>query len=264
MGNYTTGKSTVALNDDGEIDMERFAKVVFMASKVLADKDNLTISGVAGDEIQNGTAEVAANCGQTIVDLGAKVTAQIVAASSGATAPADLDNIVVLSHTLVPGDVSTNDVDKLKVGANQTVKDFLDRFSRKVYQHNNYGLHLDGSENPVQNAKLQLNGHDRFSERDGHYFNYVQPNQHFSNTPADGINVYSLLLTLREHQPSGTCNMSRIDNATLSLKLGERNGDSARNFADDYLVDDTVCSIYTVNYNVLRVMSGMGGVAYSN
>jgi len=73
--------------------------------------------------------------------------------------------------------------------------------------------------NPVVSAKLQLNGHDRFSERDGRYFNLVQPYQHHENVPKAGINVYSFALKPEEHQPSGTCNMSRIDNATLQLTL---------------------------------------------
>jgi len=187
-------------------------------------------------------------------------------AGAAGAANVDLDNVVVLSHEVTPAMVSKYDYATLAKGltAGSEAEDALKLFKRVFYQHNNYGLYIDGTENPVQSAKLQLNGHDRFSERDGHYFNYVQPGQHFSNTPADGVNVYSFALNPEEHQPSGSCNMSRIDNATLSLKLGERNAEKAGSFADDYLVDDTVCSIYTVNYNVLRVMSGMGGLAYSN
>ena len=114
---------------------------------------------------------------------------------------------------------------------------------------------LDGTANPIVAAKLQLNGHDRFSERDGDYFNYVQPMQHHSNTPADGVNVYSFALKPEEHQPSGSCNMSRIDNAQLNVNLVdfEPNHNHSRRL-----------SVFGVNYNVLRIMSGMGGLAYSN
>ena len=129
-----------------------------------------------------------------------------------------------------------------------------------VRQYDNYGTYINRTKNPVTTVLLQLNGHDRFSQRDGFYFNYVQPYQHHTNTPADGVNMYSFALNPEEHQPSGTCNMSRIDNATLSLGIGE--GDIA--FKDNYLADDTVISIYATNYNVLRIMSGMGGLAYSN
>jgi len=118
----------------------------------------------------------------------------------------------------------------------------------------NYGL-FDKGCNPVKNAKLQLNGHDRFSQREGRYFNLVQPYQHHTNVPPCGINVYSFGLRPEEHQPSGTCNMSRIDNATLNLTLTEA-----------AVKDSGSCKIrvYATNYNVLRIMSGMGGLAYSN
>ena len=72
-------------------------------------------------------------------------------------------------------------------------------------------------ENPVVTCKLQLNGQDRFSEREGSYFDLVQPYQHHTRAPDTGINVYSFAVRPEEHQPSGSCNFSRIDNATLQL-----------------------------------------------
>lgn len=110
-------------------------------------------------------------------------------------------------------------------------------------------------ENPCVTAKLQLNGQDRFSEREGSYFDVVQPYQHHTRAPDTGINVYSFALRPEEHQPSGTCNFSRIDNAVLQLVLSAPT------------VSGTATAkvrVYAVNYNVLRVMSGMAGVAYSN
>ena len=110
-------------------------------------------------------------------------------------------------------------------------------------------------ENPVVTAKLQLNGQDRFSEREGTYFDLVQPYEHHTRNPDTGINVYSFALRPEEHQPSGTCNFSRIDNATLQLVLSNA------------CVEGTSTAkvrVYATNYNVLRIMSGMGGLAYSN
>jgi hypothetical protein len=109
--------------------------------------------------------------------------------------------------------------------------------------------------NPVEVAKLQLNGQDRFTEREGRYFDRVQPFQHHTRTPAPGINVYSFALKPEEHQPSGTCNFSRIDKATLQLTVSVNTVRSSRT---------AQVRVYAVNYNVLRVMSGMGGLAYSN
>jgi hypothetical protein len=110
-------------------------------------------------------------------------------------------------------------------------------------------------QNPVVTAKLQLNGQDRFSEREGTYFDQVQPFQHHTRAPDSGINVYSFALRPEEHQPSGTCNFSRIDNATLQMVLSNATV-SGSNTAK--------VRVYATNYNVLRVMSGMGGLAYSN
>jgi len=105
--------------------------------------------------------------------------------------------------------------------------------------------------NPITQAKIQLNGNDRFAERKGSYFSLVQPYQHHEFTPSlfnNGINVYSFAIKPEDHQPSGTLNMSRIDTAVLSVSSS---------------VSGTIY-IYTVNYNVLRILSGMGGLAYSN
>ena len=110
-------------------------------------------------------------------------------------------------------------------------------------------------ENPVVVAKLQLNGQDRFSEREGSYFDLVQPYQHHTRNPDTGINVYSFALRPEEHQPSGSCNFSRIDNATLQLVLSNATVSGTKT---------AKVRVYATNYNVLRVMSGMGGLAYSN
>ncbi len=110
-------------------------------------------------------------------------------------------------------------------------------------------------ENPVVTAKLQLNGQDRFSEREGTYFDLVQPYQHHTRSPDTGINVYSFALRPEEHQPSGSCNFSRIDNATLQLVLSNNTVAG---------VKTAKVRVYATNYNVLRIMSGMGGLAYSN
>lgn len=116
------------------------------------------------------------------------------------------------------------------------------------------GVRCEGK-NPVEVAKLQLNGQDRFTEREGSYFDRVQPYQHHSRTPSVGINVYSFALRPEEHQPSGTCNFSRIDKATLQLTVSLNTVQLSRT---------AQVRVYALNYNVLRVMSGMGGLAYSN
>ena len=79
----------------------------------------------------------------------------------------------------------------------------------------------DANDVQVENALLQLNGHDRFKRREGKYFTAVQRYQHHSGSSNSGgdtksiPHVYSFGLKPEEHQPSGTCNFSRIDNAVL-------------------------------------------------
>ena len=125
-----------------------------------------------------------------------------------------------------------------------------------------------GADITVDDALLQLNGHDRFKRREGKYFTKVQRYQYHegasdterraavaaaggtaARADASVPHVYSFALKPEEHQPSGTCNFSRIDNAVLNLEHGSATGH---------------LRVYAVNYNVLRIMSGMGGLAYSN
>jgi len=131
-----------------------------------------------------------------------------------------------------------------------------------VVQMNNYGARLDGKGNIVVKGNLVFNGHDRFQMREGNYFNYVQPKDHHTRTPADGINVYSFGLHPEQHQPTGTANMSRIDSVRLNYTVADPLA-ANRNVPFDIFTGTTV-HIYVTNYNVLRIMSGMGGLAYSN
>jgi len=111
----------------------------------------------------------------------------------------------------------------------------------------------------VFEQQLQINGQDRLERRYGDYFNKVQPYQHHTGiAPGPGVYMYSFAVKPEEHQPSGTCNFSRIDTATLVLTM-----DGAVAIDDS---TDTTWSVrmYAVNYNVLRIMSGMGGLAFSN
>ena len=131
---------------------------------------------------------------------------------------------------------NANNLAPTDFGAITTAGDYSD--------HAGFGP-INAGRNPVVRAKLQLNGHDRFQERLGSYFNLVQPYQHHTNIPPTGINVYSFSLKPEEHQPSGTCNMSRIDNATLQLQLTPKAALGSK------------IRVYAINYNVLRIMSGI-------
>jgi len=138
---------------------------------------------------------------------------------------------------------------------------YIRHFDLYVWQHHNYGLLIDGSINPITEAELQLNGQPRQSKRPGFWYDTVEPYMHFQNTPRDGLNSYSFALNPEDHQPSGTCNFSRIDTAQLNLWFAEF---ANNRYCDVFNDCDNKVFIYAVNYNVLRIMSGMGGLAYSN
>lgn len=104
---------------------------------------------------------------------------------------------------------------------------------------------------PLYNFKVVLNGQDRFKEQTGKYFNQYQPYVYHTGTPYPGIYVYSFALQPEEHQPTGTCNFSRIDNAQVAI-----------NMKSGYTTP--LQKMFAINYNILRVQSGMGGLAFSN
>ena len=273
LGRYTNGNAFLAYHPT-DIDNVRLAATKrFVLKYALAGTAANTVLVDAYGRVQPANAASLATVYNTI---------NAVAVSATSTnAVADVDNITILGE-LLPVDFVSKPVASLPTsftfdngvasgditypvivagGDGSSAKDV------QVTQWDNFGNQLDGTENSTQTALLQLNGQDRFSQREGTYFNYVQPYQHFSNTPVDGVNVYSFALNPEEHQPSGTCNFSRIDNATLNVTYGRLNsitGAVEANFQNAYLGDDSQFSIYAVNYNVLRVMSGMAGLAYSN
>ncbi len=123
---------------------------------------------------------------------------------------------------------------------------------------NNTAIETIKSIPPTTTFKLTLNGQDRFQERDTFYFANTQVYKHHTGSgapfPVGSIHVYSFALKPEEHQPSGTCNFSRIDSSKLNIEYNTSTSDS--------LIKEI--HVYAVNYNVLRIMSGMGGLAYSN
>ena len=150
--------------------------------------------------------------------------------------------------------------DQHELRFNHPVKELVWTVHKSTNAPFNYFNTENGTEQDmVKTALLQLNGHDRMKKREGSYFRCVQPFQHHTgghqqddgsanSDPLGGMYCYSFGLKPEEHQPSGTCNFSRIDNAVLALDTQ----------------DAGTLKVYAVNYNVLRIMSGMGGLAYSN
>jgi hypothetical protein len=146
-------------------------------------------------------------------------------------------------ESIAEGTATTGVTTKSKLSFNHPVKELV--------WVNKEATLTDFSNLPTTDFQLQLNGNDRFAKRDAKYFTHVQPYQHHENIPdGENIHVYSFALKPEEHQPSGTLNMSRIDTAQLRL--------------NNWSASSGQVNIYAHSYNVLRILSGMGGLAYSN
>ena len=164
---------------------------------------------------------------------------------------------------IVANDIRNTDSARMELRFNHPVKEL-------VWRHT-VGIGCCPATNAVGkntlcSALLQLNGHDRFRKRSGDHFARTQRYEHHTGCAlgataecvnAGVVNCYSFALKPEEHQPSGTCNFSRIDNAVLEMNLiGEKSAGAT--------IGAGKIDVYAVNYNVLRIMSGMGGLAYSN
>lgn len=130
---------------------------------------------------------------------------------------------------------------------------------RDKCQWNNYGTNSDKTGNPFALSKIRLNLCDRIHQfMHNDYYNYIQPYEYFASSPADGINVYSFAINPLEHQPSGSINASRLDDFSIVANIDEK-----------FMLSDKFASnkniyfaAYSVSYNILRIMGGMGHLAF--
>lgn len=141
-----------------------------------------------------------------------------------------------------------------------------------VSQNVNYGIENPNRINPFVTVGLDFNGYSRINNFPGSYFNYYQTMKH-RNTPADGINVYSFGLYPEEHQPSGTCNFSKIPSVVMNFeldpkifkyKLSDVRPDVVQGGSEDIeIITSVTIHIFAISYNILRIIGGFGGLAYS-
>lgn len=106
----------------------------------------------------------------------------------------------------------------------------------------------------LDSAILRLDGYDRFQRRNAQYFRLTQPYQFHKcvpDTPGTYIYLYSFSLRPEDEQPAGSINCSKIDDITLSLR-----------FNPNELTSERFITVYTRNYNVLRIVGGLGGLAF--
>ena len=104
----------------------------------------------------------------------------------------------------------------------------------------------------MSSALLQFDGYDRFEEQSAQYFRLMQPYQRHTAIPNDFIYVYSFSLAPEAAQPQGSCNGSRLDSIVLQAQMNPI-----------VTTRPAGVTVYATNYNVLRIVAGIGGVLFT-
>ncbi len=126
---------------------------------------------------------------------------------------------------------------------------------RKYY---NYGFIFEtGMINPGKKARIDFSSRVREEFKDIVYYNIIQPYKHHQNTPDIGINVYSFSLKPEIQQPSGSANLSKLDDIVLNVKM--------KNSIVEQIKSENIrlrWPIYITSYNILRIFSGLAGLTF--
>ena len=264
-GNYVSGKSFVYYTHEDNWSIEEAANNIIKNSISIGSNPQNTVGGI--------WTEVEANINATVGTFNIKnlntvsVWVNPESLSIGDYSITDkivADITIQLDGTVLCQNIETTlTIRDISFPVDMMIDTRVNVCDPIVYIFNNYGIQIDGSINPVQYSLIQLNGHDRFDRREGIFFNYLQPDQHHSNNPKDGINVYSFALYPEEHQPSGTANLSRIDSTDLQVWFSDLSRISNDLPELNFFSEDNQFHIFATNYNILRFLSGLVGIAYS-
>lgn len=150
---------------------------------------------------------------------------------------------------------------KYTLNFNHPVRELVWVYSAKSHYERNavtgnnwfkYSIPNDESSEIFDECRLVLNGHDRFSPRSAAYFRLIQPYQHHTRCPSKKVHCYSFsLLSPEDNQPSGQANFSRFDTAQLQFMLNSA-------------LPVGKMKIFAYAFNVLRIASGLAGLAFSS
>lgn len=263
-GNYTAGKAFVYYTHEDSWNMVEASKIIVEKSIAIGNDPTEAVGGnwtqVPPNSIQTvGTFNINNQTSQSVYINPTSLTI----GTYGITNKIKADITVNADMTIdIENIITTVTVRDISFPVERMTDTRFNVCDPIVKQFNNYGILIDGSVNPIESTLIQMNGHDRLDRRTGAYYNYVQPDQHHTNTPKDGINVYSFALFPEEHQPSGTANLSRIDRTDLLVSFSDPTDTSET--PDLTIVNpDSRFYIFGLNYNIMRVYSGLTGLAYS-
>lgn len=125
-----------------------------------------------------------------------------------------------------------------------------------VAENDEFSYDPAGAQGPLTICKLVLNGIDAQQLRQGSYYNLVEPlNKAQRGLESKGLYIYSFAHSPLQYQVTSTCNLSRIDHAAFQNRIA---------FSDDFTSVCATALVTGFGFNVFRVMSGLGGKAFSN
>ena len=256
-----------AFDDDWEKARNIFAKIVWLSTREGLNTDNVDnmIIVFADTFVNIGQVPGLVMNGNTILaNLASKVNGIILFAedSNGTIiAKATIENVILVSNTITMEDMSYTITELMD--SNNTLQqqiDLMNYYTINVIDVFNTGNFINRTDNPIVLSTLQLNGKNRFQQRDAYFFNYLQPYYYFTNTPPDGINVYSFSLMPQEIQPSGTINLGLITSKDLIIQLGKYNN-TYNNYFNTYFKSGRI-HVFTLSYTLLKISQNQAHLSY--
>jgi hypothetical protein len=265
---YSTRNQYMVWSNDNNWELARtnFAKLVWLITRngLDASDSNNPIINFGTGYVNIGQVPTIITGGNTLLaSLAAKVDGLMLFAENNngdIIAKATIDNVILTRNEITFEDMSTTN-DEFKADSNTTTQqlNFLNIHTYSIIDIFNYGNFINRSDNPIISSSFQLNGKNRFQERDGFFYNYLQPYYYFTNSPPDGVNIYTFSLHPTDTQPSGTINLGYVNSKDLILSLGKYN-----NTSDNYLsfFKNGTIRIFAYGYNLIRIVNGQAGLSY--
>lgn len=256
-----------APDNDWEKARNNFAKLVWLITREgldASDSNNPII--IFNDTFVNiGQVPPMIVGGNTMFEkLAAKVNGIILFAENingQVVAKATIDNVILTKNEITFEDMSTTNTE-FKDDTNTTIQqlNFINIHTYSIIDIFNYGNFINRTDNPIIDSSFQINGKNRFQERDGFFYNYIQSYYYFTNSPPDGVNLYTFALHPTEIQPSGTLNLGFVNSKDLVIQLGKYN-----NYSETYfntLFKSGRIRILALCYNVIKIYQGIASLAY--
>ena len=251
-----------AHDNNWELARQNFAKLVWLSTRQGLDATDINnpIINFGSNYVNIGQVPPTIVGGNSILETYAnKVNGIILFAQNingEIIAKATLDNVILtknenmsITNTELKEDLNTTD---------QQIN-FINIHTYSIIDIFNYGNFINRSDNTIIDSSFQLNGKNRFQERDGFFYNYLQPYNYFTNSPPDGVNVYTFSLHPSDAQPSGSLNLGYVNSKDLILKLGKYN-----NVSENYLsyFQSGRIRIFAYCYNIIKIYQGGVSLAY--